>query len=65
MPQEISQEEAKKIFEDFNKLEDEERGEVLSTLYRLGSEPENLQKDAAAMVKSSFIYFLIKLYEYP
>lgn len=45
MPQEISQEEAKKIFEDFNKLEDEERGEVLSTLYRLGSEPENLQKE--------------------
>ena len=45
LPQEISQEEAKQIFEDFNKLEDEERGEVLSTLYRLGSEPESLQKE--------------------
>ncbi len=45
LPQEISQEDAKKIFEDFNKLEDDERGEVLSTLYRLGSEPENLQKE--------------------
>jgi len=45
LPQEISQEEAKKIFEDFNKLEDDERGEVLSTLYRLGSEPESLQKE--------------------
>ena len=45
LPQEISQEEAKQIFEDFNKLEDDERGEVLSTLYRLGSEPENLQKE--------------------
>lgn len=45
LPQEISQEEAKMIFEDFNKLEDEERGEVLSTLYRLGSEPESLQKE--------------------
>lgn len=45
LPQEISQEEAKQIFEDFNKLEDDERGEVLSTLYRLGSEPESLQKE--------------------
>lgn len=45
LPQEISQEEAKKIFEDLNKLEDDERGEVLSTLYRLGSEPESLQKE--------------------
>lgn len=46
LPQEISREEAKQIFEDFNKLEDDERGEVLSTLYRLGSEPENLQKES-------------------
>lgn len=45
LPQEISREEAKQIFEDFNKLEDDERGEVLSTLYRLGSEPESLQKE--------------------
>lgn len=45
LPQEISREEEKQIFEDFNKLEDDERGEVLSTLYRLGSEPESLQKE--------------------
>ena len=45
LPQEISREEVKQIFEDFNKLEDDERGEVLSTLYRLGSEPESLQKE--------------------
>lgn len=45
LPQEISREEAKQIFEDFNKLEDDERGDVLSTLYRLGSEPESLQKE--------------------
>ena len=46
LPQEISREEAIQIFEDFNKLEDDERGEVLSTLYRLGSEPESLQKES-------------------
>ena len=45
LPQEISEDDQKQIFSDFNKLEDEERGEVLSTLYRLGSEPESLQKD--------------------
>ena len=42
LPQEISDEERKRIFEEFGQLEEDERGEVLSTLYRLGSEPERL-----------------------
>ena len=45
LPQEISKDDQKQIFADFSKLEDDERGEVLSTLYRLGSEPESLQKE--------------------
>lgn len=42
LPQEISDEERVRIFEEFGQLEEDERGEVLSTLYRLGSEPERL-----------------------
>lgn len=42
LPQEISDEERERIFEEFGQLEEDERGEVLSTLYRLGSEPERL-----------------------
>ena len=42
LPQEISNEERERIFEEFGQLEEDERGEVLSTLYRLGSEPERL-----------------------
>ncbi len=44
LPQEISEEEKGQILADFNALEDEEQGEVLSTLYRLGSEPESLSQ---------------------
>ena len=42
LPQEISSEQEKTILSDFYKLEESERGEVLSTLYRLGSEVERL-----------------------
>ena len=42
LPQEISDEERERIFEEFGQLEEDKRGEVLSTLYRLGSEPERL-----------------------
>ena len=45
LPQEISDEERKKIFEEFSQLEEDERGEVLSTLYRLGSEPTRLSAE--------------------
>ena len=42
LPQEISDEERGRIFDEFGQLEEDERGEVLSTLYRLGSEPTRL-----------------------
>ncbi len=42
LPQEISDEERCSILSEFYSLEEAERGEVLSTLYRLGSEPERL-----------------------
>ena len=42
LPQEISLEQTKSIMSDFYGLEESERGEVLSTLYRLGSEVERL-----------------------
>ena len=42
LPQEISEEQKHQILLEFNGLDDAERGEVLSTLYRLGSEPESL-----------------------
>ncbi|MBO5606450.1 MAG: ABC-F family ATP-binding cassette domain-containing protein [Treponema sp.] len=44
LPQEISEEEKKRVLEEFNNLEDDERGDVLSTLYRLGSEVESIQE---------------------
>ena len=42
LPQEISSEETEEILTEFYGLEEGERGQVLSTLYRLGSEPERL-----------------------
>ena len=42
LPQEISEEKQIEIINDFYKLDEAERGEVLSTLYRLGSQPERL-----------------------
>lgn len=42
LPQEISSEETEEILTEFYGLEESERGQVLSTLYRLGSEPERL-----------------------
>ena len=43
LPQEISDEQRDEIFCELEGLEESERGEVLSTLYRLGSEPERLE----------------------
>lgn len=48
LPQEISEDLKNQILSDFNELEDAERGAVLSTLYRLGSEPENLQQGSVS-----------------
>ena len=45
LPQEISDDERARIFEEFAELEEDERGEVLSTLYRLGSEPTRLSAE--------------------
>lgn len=42
LPQEISSEETEEILTEFYGLEESERGQILSTLYRLGSEPERL-----------------------
>ena len=44
LPQEISEEQKLSILDDFYKLDEAERGEVLSTLFRLGSEPENINQ---------------------
>lgn len=48
LPQEIPEDSKNQILSDFNELEDAERGAVLSTLYRLGSEPENLQQGSVS-----------------
>ncbi len=48
LPQEISDEVREQIFEEFAELEEDERGEVLSTLYRLGSEPTRLSAENSA-----------------
>ena len=48
LPQEIPEDLKNQILSDFNELEDTERGAVLSTLYRLGSEPENLQQGSVS-----------------
>ena len=45
LPQEISDEERAGVIEKFKSLDKDEKGEVLSTLFRLGSEPESLQSD--------------------
>ena len=42
LPQEISEEKENEILEQFYNLDETERGQVLSTLYRLGSEPTSL-----------------------
>lgn len=42
LPQEIPEEGRRAVLSAFRALEEDERGEVLSTLYRLGSEPEHL-----------------------
>ena len=44
LPQEISEEQRLSILADFYELDEAERGEVLSTLFRLGSEPENINQ---------------------
>ena len=44
LPQEISDELRTQIFEEFSQLEEADRGDVLSTLFRLGSEPERLNQ---------------------
>lgn len=48
LPQEIPEDSKNQILSDFNELEDAERGAVLSTLYRLGNEPENLQQGSVS-----------------
>ena len=48
LPQEIPASQEQQILADFASLEDAERGAVLSTLYRLGSEPENLQQGSVS-----------------
>lgn len=48
LPQEISEVQKNRILSEFTALEDTERGAVLSTLYRLGSEPENLQQGSVS-----------------
>ena len=48
LPQEIPVSQEEEILADFAVLEDAERGAVLSTLYRLGSEPENLQQGSVS-----------------
>lgn len=49
LPQEISDEEKAEVLAKYKSLNKEEKGEVLSTLFRLGSEPESLQGDAASV----------------
>ena len=44
LPQELSAEDTVAILANFSGLDESECGEVLSTLYRLGSEPERLQQ---------------------
>ena len=48
LPQEIPASQEEQILAEFKALEDAERGAVLSTLYRLGSEPENLQQGSVS-----------------
>ena len=49
LPQEISEAEKLEILAEYQELNKEEKGEVLSTLFRLGSEPESLQGDINAV----------------
>lgn len=49
LPQEISDEQQAEILEHFNQLEEDKKGEVLSTVYRLGSEPENLNSTSQSV----------------
>ena len=45
LPQEILESEEQKILSDFCNCDDDLRGEILSTLYRLGSEPLSLSQN--------------------
>ena len=47
LPQEITDEQRLEILTEFSGLDDDKQGEVLSTLYRLGSEPESLRQKQA------------------
>ncbi len=49
LPQEISDKEKAEVLAKYKSLNKEEKGEVLSTLFRLGSEPESLQGGAASV----------------
>ena len=51
LPQEISAAQRDAIFNELDGLEESERGEVLSTLYRLGSEPKRLEGLKSAQTK--------------
>ncbi|MEE3411989.1 MAG: ATP-binding cassette domain-containing protein [Treponema sp.] len=51
LPQEISDAQRDAIFDELDGLEESERGEVLSTLYRLGSEPKRLEGLKSAQTK--------------
>ena len=42
LPQEVEDERRKAILEEFSSLDEDERGDVLSTMFRLGSEPERI-----------------------
>lgn len=42
LPQEVSEEETIRVIERLESLEDAQRGQVLSTVYRMGSEPDQL-----------------------
>jgi macrolide transport system ATP-binding/permease protein len=42
LPQEISEEETIRVIEQFESLDDAQRGQVLSTVYRMGSEPDQI-----------------------
>lgn len=62
LPQEISAEEEKSILTDFKKLDEDEKGEVLSTLYRLGSEPESFQGTVNSVSPGELRKLMISMY---
>lgn len=62
LPQEISAEEEKSILTDFQKLDEDEKGEVLSTLYRLGSEPESFHGTVNSVSPGELRKLMISMY---